>query len=70
MKLHKAKNGVPLIIGATANFECILRTSLLWETHHIMIGHVMDVQLNSDPKALLYGQRGYRKAVAVHETES
>ena len=59
------KNGVPLLVGATANFECILRTSLLWETHHIMIGHVMEVQLNVDPKALLYGQRGYRKAVSV-----
>lgn len=55
--------GQPIIAGATANFECILRTSLLWETHHVMIGHVMTVHLNDDPKALLYGQRGYRRAI-------
>lgn len=60
-----ADNGVPVILGATAHFECILRTSLLWDTHHVMIGHVMSVQLNVDPKALLYGQRGYRKAVVI-----
>lgn len=59
------RNGQPLIAGATANFDCVLRTSLLWETHHIMIADVTDVLLNEDPKALLYGQRGYRKAIEL-----
>ena len=61
----KSAGGQPLIAGATANFDCILRTSVLWDTHHIMISHVMDVQLNQDPQALLYGQRAYRKAVSI-----
>lgn len=62
-----AANGAPLIEGATANFECILRTALLWDTHHILIAHVMAVHLNADPQALLYGQRAYRKAVGLRE---
>jgi flavin reductase (DIM6/NTAB) family NADH-FMN oxidoreductase RutF len=57
--------GQPMIGGATAHFDCILRTSLLWETHHILIAHVMGVDLNDDPRALLYGQRDYRKAVGL-----
>lgn len=62
---RKTASGQPLIEGATANFDCVLRTSVLWETHHIMIAHVMDVELNDDPQALLYGQRAYRKAVGL-----
>ncbi len=61
----KGADGQPVIAGATANFECVLRTSLLWETHHVMIGHVLAVHLNEDPKALLYGQRGYRRAIEI-----
>lgn len=61
----KGADGQPIIEGATANFECILRTSLLWETHHVMIGHVLAVRLNADPKALLYGRRSYRKAIEL-----
>jgi flavin reductase len=57
--------GQPILAGATAHFECLLRTSVLWETHHIMIAHVMNVFLNDDPRALLYGQRDYRKAVGL-----
>ncbi len=62
---RKTETGQPLIEGATANFDCVLRTSVLWETHHIMIAHVTHVELNSDPQALLYGQRAYRKAVGL-----
>ena len=62
---RKSAAGQPLITGATANFDCILRTSVLWETHHVLIAHVMDVTLNDDPRALLYGQRAYRKAVGL-----
>jgi flavin reductase (DIM6/NTAB) family NADH-FMN oxidoreductase RutF len=61
----KSDSGQPLIADATANFDCVLRTSLLWETHHILIAHVMNVRLNDDPRALLYGQRAYRKAVGI-----
>lgn len=57
--------GQPQITGATANFDCLLRTSVLWETHHVLIAHVMDVRLNDDPRALLYGQRAYQKAVGL-----
>lgn len=61
----KSGNGQPMIAGVTANFDCVLRTSVLWETHHVLIAHVLDVTLNEDPRALLYGQRSYRKAVGL-----
>jgi flavin reductase (DIM6/NTAB) family NADH-FMN oxidoreductase RutF len=64
---RKSADGHPLLAGATANFECVLRTSLLWETHHVMIGHVTAVHLSDDPRALLYGQRSYRRAIEIEE---
>lgn len=60
----KTAGGQPALAAAAASFDCILRTSVLWETHHIMIAHVMDVHLNPESKALLYGDRAYRKAVS------
>jgi flavin reductase len=53
----------PLLTGASATFECRLATALLWETHHIIVGRVVAVQLSDDASTLLYGQRGYRKAI-------
>ena len=57
--------GQPLIEGATARFECKLATALLWETHYIIVGNVVGVDLSEDSAALLYGQRAYRKAVGL-----
>lgn len=65
VKWSKSDNGQPLISGATANFECLLQTSVLWETHHVLIAHVLAVHLNDDPRALLYGQRAYRRAIDI-----
>ncbi|MBM3614155.1 MAG: flavin reductase family protein [Alphaproteobacteria bacterium] len=59
--------GQPLLSGAAASCECNLKTALLWETHHVLIGQVSAVQLSDQPDALLYGQRGYRRAVGIHE---
>lgn len=55
--------GQPLLTGATATFECRLGTALLWETHHIIVGRVINVRLSENPDALLYGQRAYRRAI-------
>jgi flavin reductase len=55
--------GQPLLTGATATFECRLATALLWETHYIIVGRVVDVRLSENPDALLYGQRAYRRAI-------
>ena len=55
--------GQPMLTGATATFECRLATALLWETHHIIVGRVVDVRLSENPDALLYGQRAYRRAI-------
>jgi flavin reductase (DIM6/NTAB) family NADH-FMN oxidoreductase RutF len=55
--------GQPVLGGATASFECRLATALLWETHHIIVGRVVDVRLSGNASALLYGQRGYRRAI-------
>ena len=57
--------GQPVLEGATASFECQLATSVLWETHHIIIGRVTAVRLSESPAALLYGQRAYRRAVRL-----
>jgi flavin reductase len=58
-------DGQPLIEGATASFECALGTSMTWETHYILIGRVQTVQLSPVPGALLYGQRAYKRAIAL-----
>ncbi len=55
--------GQPLLLGATAAFECRLATALLWETHHIIVGRVASVRLTDNASALLYGQRAYRRAI-------
>lgn len=57
--------GQPVLEGATASFQCQVATSVLWETHHIIIGRVMNVRLSENPSALLYGQRAYRRAVQL-----
>lgn len=57
--------GQPVLEGATASFQCRVATSVLWETHHIIIGRVMAVRLSESPSALLYGQRAYRRAVQL-----
>lgn len=57
--------GQPMLDGATACFECRLATSVLWETHHIIVGRVSHVRLSDEPGALLYGQRAYRRAVQI-----
>ena len=57
--------GQPVLEGATASFQCQVATSVLWETHHIIIGRVTDVRLSESRGALLYGQRAYRRAVQL-----
>jgi flavin reductase len=60
--------GQPMLAGATASFECKLATALLWETHYIIVGKVISVDLHAEASALLYGQRAYRRAVHLPET--
>jgi flavin reductase (DIM6/NTAB) family NADH-FMN oxidoreductase RutF len=57
--------GQPMIDGAAARFGCRLATSVLWDTHHIIVGRVVEVSLGDSPGALLYGQRAYRRAVQL-----
>ncbi len=57
--------GQPMLDQATARFECKLATVLLWETHYIIVGNVVGVDLSDETAALLYGQRAYRKAVGL-----
>lgn len=61
--------GQPMLTGATAAFECRVATSVLWETHHIIVGRVMGVKLSESPAALLYGQRAYRRVVHLPAPE-
>lgn len=57
--------GQPVLEGATASFQCRVATSVLWETHHIIVGNVISVELSDNAQALLYGQRAYRRAVQL-----
>lgn len=57
--------GQPALDGATASFQCQVATSVLWETHHIIIGRVMNVRLSENPASLLYGHRAYHRAVQL-----
>lgn len=61
------QGGQPVLLGAAASFECELATALLWETHYVMMGKITAVHLSDQPDALLYGQRGYRRAVDLPE---
>ena len=65
---HAGSLSQPVLEGATANFECQVATSVLWETHHVIIGRVKDVRLSSDPAALLYGSRAYKRAIEIPST--
>ena len=57
--------GQPILHGATASFQCRVATSVLWETHHIIVGNVVSVELSDKAEPLLYGQRAYRRAVQL-----
>ena len=61
----QGQSGQPILQGVTAAFECRLATAMLWETHYIIVGKVASITLASDPAALLYGQRAYRRAVDI-----
>lgn len=61
--------GQPMITGAAANFECRLATSLMWESHFVIIGKATSVCLSGDPSVLLYGQRSYKRAVHIEAEE-
>jgi flavin reductase len=56
-------DGQPVLTGAAAAFGCVLKTAVLWETHYIIVGQVQAVYLAENPDPLLYGQRGYKRAV-------
>ena len=61
--------GQPMLDGSTASFECQVATSVLWETHHIIIGKVVSVELSDSSAALLYGQRAYHRAVQLQSAK-
>lgn len=65
VKWHSGQAGQPMLAEASASFECSLKTALLWETHYILVGEVSAVALTDNHDALLYGQRGYKRAVHI-----
>jgi flavin reductase (DIM6/NTAB) family NADH-FMN oxidoreductase RutF len=50
--------GSPLLVGAVARFDCELEQDLLFGTHHVYFGRVIDADF-SPGTPLAYGQRGY-----------
>ncbi len=62
---HPGRAGQPMLAGAAASFECTLATSVLWESHFVIIGKVTAVEMSENEDVLLYGQRGYRRSVQI-----
>lgn len=63
---HTGPAGNPILEGAAVSFDCRLSGSFPWETHHLLIGHVVAVEPHDgDTGTLLYSGRRYRRAVGL-----
>ncbi len=66
LALSKGPGGSPMIDGVAVSFDCQLVSSLLWQTHHLLIGQVQAIRF-ADPgrTALVYAARGYRRLAGL-----
>lgn len=64
---HRSRDGeVPLLLGCRAAFECTVADVHDWETHHIVIGTVVDVHFFApDEPPLAYCDGQYRTLVPI-----
>lgn len=66
---HGGATGAPIIDDAIVSLDCELKTALLWGTHFIFIGEVEQIDLSAQRSPLVYGNRGYRRAVPIAPDE-
>lgn len=63
---HTGPAGNPILEGAAVSFDSRLSGSFPWETHHLLIGHVVAVEHHDgEAGTLLYSGRRYRRAVGL-----
>lgn len=62
---------VPLLLGCRVAFECEVAHVHDWQTHHIVIGRVLDVHFfNPDAPPLAYADGDYQTAVPLQKTRT
>ena len=56
---QKNENDVWLLQGALASFDCLVKQTLVWQSHEVIIGEVRSIALNARVAPLLYANRSY-----------
>ncbi len=54
------KNDVWLLKGALASFDCLVKETLVWQSHEVILGEVRSITLNAQATPLLYANRRYK----------
>lgn len=68
---RSAEREVPLLLGCRVAFECEVAHVHDWQTHHIVIGRVIDVHFfNPDAPPLAYADGAYHTAVPLDPTRT
>ena len=68
---RSAEREVPLLLGCRVAFECEVAHVHDWQTHHIVIGRVIDVHFfNPDAPPLAYADGAYHTAVPLAPTRT
>ena len=70
LQITVAETGSPLIPGAIAWLDCIVKSTHDTYTHTIFIGEVVYAWSDVDRAPLVYHNRGYHALVAVEPTQS
>lgn len=68
---RSADREVPLLLGCRVAFECAVAHVHDWQTHHIVIGRVLDVHFfKADAPPLAYADGAYQTVVPLDATRS
>lgn len=56
---ENSENGLPQLVGAQANLDCVIDAMLAYATHSIVIARVTSVRIGGDVAPLIYQDGGY-----------
>jgi len=70
LELSYADTGSPLLPGALAWLDCVVRESLNTGTHTIYVAEVVYAHVNPDAAPLVYHNRGYRMLTDVIKAQA
>ena len=63
----RLQTGAPALVPALVNLDCRIEESLLFGTHHILVGVIASVRINAEGQPLIYAGRRYRKLSPLPE---